>query len=225
MQGATCSKLFQQNRPTVHAQRCTVYLHKSSVRLIVPPLSRLYRVYIHDRIHLYTYVQNHIRMRTHKHTHTQGRKWSQPCKRTPTWFSSPGFSYPSSEGRGAGGIVLFLIKRTGGHEIALSFFTAAALHESKLMIKTLSCSKPSLTQDRYHTRWGGRGDRWAYILYPWLCFCIYTGGLYCSCRSGWFCTEARVAGPKYGSSVFSATGCDGCCSLLPRFFFFAPPVV
>lgn len=80
-------------------------------------------IYVQNRIQIYT----HAGKQAHKHDFLPQASGSKSI----LWW----------------GIALFLIKRTGGHEIALSFFTTAALHESKLMIKTLSCSKPSLTQD------------------------------------------------------------------------------
>lgn len=82
----------------------------------------------------------------HTHTHT-GANEVNPADTHQHDFPPRVSVIHPLKGGVPGGVVLFLIKRTGGHEIALSFFTAAALHESKLMIKTLSCSKPSLTQD------------------------------------------------------------------------------
>lgn len=103
-----------------------------SVEIYVLAIPRLYCVY-NIPSDIYAELNPDIRMQAEINSHTQRRGFPPQASgsRSILWWV----------------IVLFLIKRTGGHEIAVSFFTAAALHESKLMIKTLSRSKSSLTPD------------------------------------------------------------------------------
>lgn len=81
--------VFQQNRSTVHAQRCTVYLHKSSIRLIFP-LYLGFMAYIFTTIYIYTHICAESHSDAYVLTHTRAQMKSTLQTHT-NMISLPGF--------------------------------------------------------------------------------------------------------------------------------------